>query len=106
EPYLVGGRSRTDTALMTHASGLIVKSGAEALACAGVSGLGLGVAVKIADGGERASGPALIRTLELVGALSASQMRALGDFATRPVTGGDRRVGDVVAEFALDRPLQ
>ena len=50
EPYLVGGRSRTDTALMTHASGLIVKSGAEALACAGVSGLGLGVAVKIADG--------------------------------------------------------
>ncbi len=103
EPYLVAGRNRTDTAVMTHAGNLVVKSGAEGLACAAIPGQGLGVAVKIADGGERASGPALIRALALLGALSGSQLARLGPVSTRPVTGGDRRVGEVLAEFELRR---
>lgn len=103
QPYLVGGRARTDTALMTEDPTLIVKSGAEALACAAVPSLGLGVAVKIGDGGDRASGPALIRTLELVGGLSPTQLDRLEAFARRPVTGGGERVGDVMADFDLRR---
>jgi len=103
EPYLVAGRNRTDTAVMTAAEGLVVKSGAEALACAAVLEPGLGVAVKIADGGERAAGPALIRVLSLLGALSQDQVARLAPIARRPVTGGDRRVGDVIAHFDLGR---
>ncbi len=103
EPYLVAGRNRADTALMTEVPGLVVKYGAEALFCAAWIEPGLGVAVKIADGGERAAGPALIRALAQLGAVSDEQLDRLGPFARRPVTGGDRRVGDVVADFRLRR---
>lgn len=103
-PYLVAGRHRTDTALMQACGNVVAKSGAEALACAGVVSSGLGVAVKMEDGGERASGPALIRTLALLGFLSDGQLRRLDPFARRPVMGGGRRVGDVVADFRLRRP--
>ena len=104
EPYLVAGRSRTDTALMQACGNVVAKTGAEALACAGVVGPGLGIAVKVEDGGERASGPALIRALAALGFLSEEQLRRLDPIARRPVMGGARRVGDVVADFRLRRP--
>jgi L-asparaginase II len=105
-PYLVGGRNRTDTAIMEttggeHPDGLVVKSGAEGLACAAIADAGLGVAVKIEDGGERASGPALIHALSLLGALSASHLDDLDRFAHRPVKGGDGTVGQVAPRFRL-----
>jgi L-asparaginase II len=103
EPYLVAGRGRTDTAVMCEVGGVIVKSGAEGLACAAITDGGLGVAVKIADGGGRASGPALIRTLLLLGALSDRQLAHLSGFGRRPVAGGDRPVGEIVAGFSLRR---
>ena len=102
-PYLVAGRNRTDTAVMEGSPDLVVKSGAEGLACAAVPRAGLGVAVKVADGGERASGPALIRALTLIGALSAAELAGLERFARRPVEGGGARVGEVVADFRLRR---
>jgi L-asparaginase II len=101
EPYLVAGRGRTDTAVMAEVPGLVVKVGAEALHCAAVPVLGLGVAVKVADGGERASGPALIHALRLLGAIEDAQVERLGRHARRPVTGGGRPVGEVVATFSL-----
>jgi len=104
QPYLVGGRGRTDTAVMQASAGVLVKSGAEGLSCAAVLEPALGVAVKVADGGERASGPTLIHALAALGALSEAQVAGLDRFARRPVTGGDRRVGDVVADFGLRRP--
>ena len=103
-PYLVAGRNRTDTAVMEGSPDLVVKSGAEGLACTAVPRAGLGVAVKVADGGERASGPALIRALTLIGALSAAEVAGLERFARRPVEGGGARVGEVVADFRLRRP--
>jgi L-asparaginase II len=78
-----------------------VKVGAEALHCAAVPALGLGVAVKVADGGERASGPALIHALRQLDAIDDEQLDRLGRQARRPVTGGDRPVGQVVADFSL-----
>src|SRR6266511_3223081 len=86
-PYLVAGRNRTDTAVMERSADLLVKSGAEGLACAAAPQAGLGVAVKVADGGERASGPTLIRALELVGALPEAELGELARFARRPVLG-------------------
>ncbi len=103
EPYMVAGRDRTDTAVMTEAPGIVVKVGAEALHCASVPVLGIGVAVKVADGGERASGPALIRALRLLDVIDDTQLQRLGRFARRPVTGGGRRVGEVVGIFELHR---
>jgi L-asparaginase II len=105
-PYLVGGRNRTDTAIMQTTGGeapggLVVKSGAEGLACAAIPSVGLGVAVKIEDGGERASGPALIHALSLLGALSSPHLAALDRFVHRPVKGGDGTVGLVAPRFRL-----
>ena len=105
EPYLVAGRNRTDTALMREVPGLVVKSGAEGLACAAVLESGLGVAVKIEDGGDRAAGPALIRALERLGAVDAEALERLDPFVRRPVMGGGRVVGELNADLRL-RPAR
>jgi L-asparaginase II len=102
-PFLVAGTGRTDTVLMGAASGVVSKGGAEGLSCAAVLEGGLGVAVKIADGGERAAGPALIHALWRLGAIDDQGLERLGDVARRPVLGGGRRVGELVASFTLRR---
>ena len=78
EPYLVGGRHRVDTDVMKATGDVVAKSGAEALECAAVLPSGLGVAVKIEDGGSRASAPALIRVLEQIDGLSADAPARVG----------------------------
>ena len=100
-PYLVAGRKREDTAVMQAAPNLVVKYGAEALMCAADLETGLGVAVKVADGGDRAAPPALLRALELLGVLSASELRTLDRFARPWVTGGGRRVGRIETDLRL-----
>lgn len=104
EPYLVAGKGRVDTLIMQAAPGVLAKSGAEGLACASVLEDGIGVAVKASDGAGRAAGAALIRALQLLGAVSPSQLEALGPVARRPVTGGGEVVGEIVSDFALRRP--
>jgi L-asparaginase II len=103
-PYLVAGRGRSDTLMMEHVPNLVVKVGAEALHCAGGLEAGIGVAVKVADGGERASAPALVRALALMGLLDDPQLERLDGIARRPVLGGGRRVGDLIVDFRLRRP--
>jgi len=93
EPYLVGGRGRDDTAIMEAADGLLAKEGAEALDCAVALEAGLGVAVKVADGGYRSAGPALIAVLDQLGLLTAGARRRLEQRASPPVLGGGRPVG-------------
>jgi L-asparaginase II len=100
-PYLVAGRKREDTAIMQAAERLVVKSGAEALICAADLERGIGVAVKVADGGDRAAPPALLRTLELLEVLTPEQMQRLDRFARPWVTGGGDRVGELVTEVGL-----
>lgn len=102
-PYLVGGRERLDTDLMTAAGGLVVKEGAEALVCAAVIPQGIGVAVRVADGGERATGPLLIDVLRQLDALDATQVRRLVMYAAPPVLGGGRPVGRLVVDLRLRR---
>ena len=68
-PYLVGGRDRDDTAIMQAAPGLVAKEGAEAIDCVASRAAGLGIAVKIADGGYRAAGPATVAILDQLGLL-------------------------------------
>jgi L-asparaginase II len=103
-PYLVAGRNRPDTAVMEAAGDVIAKGGAEALMCAAVIDRGIGVAVKVGDGGSRATGPALISALRQLGVLDDGQTTALTPFARPDVLGGGRPVGEVTATFELDRP--
>lgn len=56
EPFYVAGTGRADTRLMSAAPGRIfVKIGAEGVFCAALPELGLGIALKCLDGGERAA---------------------------------------------------
>ena len=103
EPYLVGGRDRLDTDVMLGTSDVLAKEGAEAIVCASLLSRGLGVAIKIADGGKRATAPALIRVLEQLDALTPDAFESLAIHARPPVLGGGRPVGELVAEFELQR---
>ena len=94
-PYLVGGRDRVDTSLMEATDTLVVKEGAESLVCAVDLDAGLGVAIKVADGGARATGPALVSVLAQTGLLTARQAGSLRAVASPPVLGGGRPVGSV-----------
>ena len=99
-PYLVAGRGRVCTAVMERAD-VAVKVGAEGLICAAIPAQGLGVAIKIEDGGTRALDPALIRTLRLLDVLDDAAEADLADFARPPVLGGGEPVGELVADFTL-----
>jgi L-asparaginase II len=102
-PHMVAGQGRLCTALMAQAGDRVfVKTGAEGVYCAGIRGSGIGVALKVMDGGKRASDLALLRVLELLGVLRPADLDALGEMATPPVrnTLGDL-VGEVSAGFTL-----
>ncbi len=69
-PYMVGGRTRFDTALISGTNGRVLsKTGAEGVYCACLPELGLGIALKIDDGAGRASQVAMTALLRHVGAL-------------------------------------
>ncbi len=104
EPYMVAGRKRVDTAVMEEVPGVIVKSGAEGMICAGLLDRGLGISLKVRDGTHRAAGPAMIRTLALLDAADPGGLEALGGYASPPVLGGGEPVGRILAEFDLVRP--
>jgi L-asparaginase II len=93
EPYLVGGRDRDDTELMAVTPDLVVKEGAEALTCAVSLEAGVGVALKVHDGGYRAAGPAMIAVLSELGLLAPGARRRLRPRLRPVVRGGGRPVG-------------
>jgi L-asparaginase II len=103
-PYLVAGRGRSDTRLMDEVSGLVCKVGAEGLHCAAVLGAGIGIAVKVADGSDRAAVPALVRTLDLLEVIDDEQRVHLSSLGRPSVLGGGRPVGELVAGFRLRPP--
>jgi L-asparaginase II len=104
-PFLVGGSGRTDTLLISRAPGIVSKVGAEGLFCAASLDQGIGVAVRIEDGGDRASGPALIHALAELGMLTPEDLQHLAPVARREVLGGGGPVGAVEAAFRLRRSL-
>ncbi len=103
QPYLVGGRARDDTSIMQATADIVVKEGAEALHCAASLAAGVGIAVKIADGGYRAAGPATIAVLEQLGLLPSVARRTLRTSLRPTVLGGGRPVGHLEPIFTLSR---
>lgn len=64
EPVLVAGVGRLCTDLMRVTAGAVVtKTGAEGLQCAALVKPGVGLALKVEDGSDRAKGPALLAFL-------------------------------------------
>jgi L-asparaginase II len=104
EPYLVAGRDRPDTALMEAVPGVIAKGGAEGLMCVALLDRGLGMALRIRDGGGgRASGPASIHALRALDVLTEEHLERLDPFARPPVLGGGAPVGELIASFDVRR---
>jgi L-asparaginase II len=103
-PILVAGEGRFDTIVM---NGLVpkvfVKGGAEGVHCAALPELGLGIALKIEDGGKRGADAALA---EVLATLVPGARQILGD-----QFGGDVRnwrgllVGRIEGSLALKAAL-
>jgi L-asparaginase II len=89
-PEWVGGTRRTVTALMRGIPGLIAKDGAEAVYAAALPS-GLAVAVKVADGNDRAAPVLLAQALREVGVDAA----VLDQVGRPPVLGHGEPVGAI-----------
>ena len=88
-PLLVAGAGREDTALIGAVPGLVAKGGAEGVHVAAHPD-GRAVAVKVADGSERARLPVLLAALRSLGF-------DVDDVPVQPILGHGRPVGEVRA---------
>jgi L-asparaginase II len=87
---MVGGERRDVTRFMRHVPGLVAKDGAEAVFVAAL-GDGRAVAVKVADGGERACPVAMVSALHILG-VDVSEVAPL---VRRTILGHGQEVGAV-----------
>jgi L-asparaginase II len=98
-PFLIGGTDRFDSVLIEETDGRVVaKIGAEGVHSVGIPEQGIGFAVKVDDGAQRAQFPAVLRILQLLDVLPATLPARLDDFLRRPVRNTR---GEVVGEIRL-----
>jgi L-asparaginase II len=97
-PFLVAGTERLDTDLMTAAPDVLIKSGAEGLACLSVAGFG--IALKSRDGAARPRGPAVLAVLEQLDLIDGN---LLPQHREPSVLGGGDVVGALRARGTLAR---
>jgi L-asparaginase II len=99
-PFLYGGTDRFDSLLLEETGGAVLpKIGAEGVHTVCIPDAGLAFALKVEDGAQRAQYPAVLRLLQLLGALPERLPARLADFA-RPRVKSSR--GEVVGEV---RPI-
>jgi L-asparaginase II len=104
-PDMVAGPGRFTTELARATGGRVLgKEGAEGVYAVAVRGpVALGLAVKIADGGERCRDGVVLQALRQIGALSGEELRELERFAATPlVNWGGTLVGEIVPELELE----
>ncbi|MBI5089522.1 MAG: asparaginase [Actinobacteria bacterium] len=89
-PDMVGGERRDVTAFIRHVPGLIAKDGAEGVFAAALPD-GRAVALKIADGSDRARAPVMMSALERAG-VDTSEVAPI---VVQHIRGHDRSVGVV-----------
>lgn len=102
-PFMVGGTGRTCTDVMEAAGDRVwVKVGAEGVYGGGLRGRGMGIAIKVADGGRRAVEVALIRALEELDVLRPAEVERLARHGRPEVRNTrDEVVGRVRPAFEL-----
>jgi L-asparaginase II len=91
-PVMVGGRRRDVTVLMQHVPGMMAKDGADGVFAAAFPD-GRAVALKIADGGDRARPPVMIAALRRLG-VDVTDVAAMVE---ERIMGHGRQVGTVRA---------
>ncbi len=106
-PDLVSGTARSDLALMQTGRGdWVSKIGADGVQAIGIKSLGIGVAIRVADGNSRALHVATSAVLQQLGLLDAPETTPLAPFAARTVHNyRGIVVGEVEPRFALPRLL-
>jgi L-asparaginase II len=99
-PFLIGGTDRFDSALIDATEGhCISKVGAEGVHSVALVDEGIGIAVKVEDGAQRAQYPAVISVLQHYGVLGKDLPPRLSEFLHRPLRNTR---GEIVGEV---RPL-
>lgn len=110
-PEMVSGEHGSDLALARAGRGdWVCKIGAEGVQAIGVRSLGLGIAIKVADGSVRGLLPAAVAALDRVGALDDAARQALAPWA-RPVVRNLRGIAtgqarSVVVLDKIDPPIR
>lgn len=85
-PALIGGSERFDTVLIEETKGAVIaKIGAEGVHSVTVPALGIGLAVKVEDGAQRAQQVAVLRALQQLGVLPQALPSRLAEFVERPI---------------------
>jgi L-asparaginase II len=98
-PFLIGGTDRFDSVLIEETDGRVVaKIGAEGVHSVAIPEQGIGFAVKVDDGAQRAQFPAVLRVLQYFDVLPDKLPERLDDFLHRPVRNTR---GEVVGEIRL-----
>jgi L-asparaginase II len=104
-PELVSGTGRSDLATMQTAPGdWVAKIGAEGVQVIGVRSAGLGIAIKIADGNQRALLTATIAVLQQLGLVAAPETSPLAPWVRPQLTNyAGARTGEVRAVLRLTK---
>lgn len=104
-PEMVGGTDRFDTDLIKAFDGRVVtKAGAEAVQCIGLVEEGIGIAIKVEDGGVRATSVAAMEVLKQLGLGNEQIYETLKDYVNAPVLNArNDTIGVIKANFVLER---
>lgn len=104
-PEMVAGTNRFDTDIMKAYDGKIVsKTGAEAVQCIGLVENGIGIAIKVEDGGTRAVNVASMEVLNQLGMKNDGIFAHLSEYVHAPVYNARREViGSIEANFVLQK---
>jgi L-asparaginase II len=113
-PEMVSGERRSDLALMGAGRGdWLTKIGAEGVQAIGIRSLGVGLAIKVADGQRRGLYPAIVATLDQLGVLDNTARQDLAPWGNPPIRNyrgivtGEVRPAVVLrdsAELVADQP--
>jgi L-asparaginase II len=96
-PFLFGGTDRFDSLLVEESGGQVIsKIGAEGVHSVALLDRGLGFAIKVEDGATRAQYPAVLRMLDLLGALPERMSPRLAEYARARIRNTR---GEVVGEL-------
>jgi L-asparaginase II len=100
-PFLFGGTDRFDTVLIEQTDGrVLTKVGAEGVHCVALLDRGIGIAIKVEDGAQRAQYSAVLRILQFLGAIPNALPPRLADFAHKPVRNSRNEVVGEVRPLA------
>lgn len=102
-PEMVSGEGRNDLAYTLAGGGdWVCKIGAEGVQAIGIRSLGLGIAIKVADGNYRGLHPATVAVLEQLGLMNAERRAALASWANPALkSAAGLPVGDIVPAVVL-----